>query len=62
MKMIQRKPINRLGKNGPAEVKQHPWFKDFPWKDLWDKKIQAPFIPPKQDNFDQKNINEDWKD
>jgi hypothetical protein len=22
----------------------------------------APFIPPKEDNFDQKNINEDWKD
>jgi len=45
--MIQRKPINRLGKNGPLEVKQHPWFKDFPWKDLWDKKLVAPFIPPR---------------
>jgi len=29
--MIQRKPMNRLGLNGPAEVKAHPWLKDFPW-------------------------------
>ena len=26
------------------------------------KKLQSPFIPPAQDNFDQKNINEEWKD
>ncbi len=54
--------MNRLGLNGPSEVKNHPWLKDFPWQDLWDRKIKAPFIPPKEDNFDQKNINEDWKD
>jgi hypothetical protein len=24
--------------------------------------MKAPFVPPKEDNFDQKNINEDWKD
>ena len=51
-KMIQRKPVNRLGVNGPAEVKAHPWLKDFPWQDLWDRKIKAPFVPPKEDNFD----------
>jgi hypothetical protein len=54
--------MNRLGLNGPSEVKNHPWLKDFPWQDLWDRKIKAPFIPPREDNFDQKNINEDWKD
>ena len=27
-----------------------------------EQKIKAPFIPPKEDNFDQKNINEEWKD
>ena len=60
--MIQRKPINRLGLKGPAEVKNHPWLADFPWEELNQRKIKAPFIPPKEDNFDQKNINEDWKD
>jgi hypothetical protein len=44
--------MNRLGLNGPAEVKNHPWLRDFPWKELWDRKLKAPFIPPKEDNFD----------
>ena len=26
---IQRKPVNRLGLNGPEEVKNHPWLRDF---------------------------------
>jgi Protein kinase domain len=30
-KLIQRKPINRLGLNGPEEVKNHVWFKDYRW-------------------------------
>jgi len=61
-RMIQRKPQNRLGHNGPAEVKRHPWLRDFPFEALEQKKIKAPFIPSKEDNFDEKNINEDWKD
>ena len=60
--MIQRKPIYRLGLNGPDEVKSHQWFADFPWDDLNKGRIQSPFIPPKNDNFDLKNINEEWKD
>ena len=43
-------------------MKDHPWLRDFPWTDLAEKKLQSPFIPPKEDNFDQKNINEEWKD
>ena len=60
--MIQRKPQNRLGNGGVHEVKEHPWLRDFPWDDLAEKKVQSPFVPPKEDNFDQKNINEEWKD
>jgi serine/threonine protein kinase len=30
-KCIQRKTSSRLGLNGNAEVKAHPWFKDFDW-------------------------------
>lgn len=44
-RLIQRKPINRLGLNGPMEVKGHPWIKDFPWKKLLEKELDAPFIP-----------------
>jgi len=44
--------MNRLGLNGPAEVKGHPWLKDFAWMELTERKIKSPFIPPKEDNFD----------
>ena len=43
--LIQRKPINRLGLDGPAEVKNHPWLKTFPWKKLESKELGAPYIP-----------------
>jgi len=33
--MIQRKPENRLGKTGINELKEHPWFDNFPWDDLY---------------------------
>lgn len=44
-RMIQRKPNNRLGVNGPEEVKNHPWLKDFPWSKLFNKEMEPPFIP-----------------
>ena len=33
----------RLGKNGAAEIKVHPWFKGIEWLNI--KKTEAPFIP-----------------
>jgi serine/threonine protein kinase len=61
-KLIQRKPINRLGLNGPLEVKEHVWFKNYSWDDLLNRKNPSPFIPPKEDNFDAKYTNSEWKD
>jgi len=47
--------VNRLGAQGPEEVKKHIWFKDFKWKDLIDNKLKAPFVPNKgKDNFNLK--------
>jgi hypothetical protein len=43
-----------LGCNGIHEIKEHPWLKDYPWKDLSDRKIVAPFIPRNGDNFDKR--------
>jgi len=43
-------------------VKDHPWLRDFPFQELEEKKLTAPFVPPRDDNFDQKNINEEWRD
>jgi protein kinase A len=61
-KMIQRKPQNRLGSGGAEEIKKHPWLRDFPWDDLYHRRLRAPFVPPPEDNFDTKNINEEWRD
>lgn len=37
--LIQRKPVNRLGNNGPEEVMSHPWFHDIDWNRLKRKQI-----------------------
>ena len=44
------------------QSENNPWFKGFPWEELLKKKLVAPFIPPKEDNFDAKYTNSDWKD
>jgi serine/threonine protein kinase len=64
-KLIQRKPLNRLGLNGPQEVKQHPWISAFPWAKLLEKTLAAPFLPSRsEENFDARlHLNNDpWKD
>ena len=43
--LIQRKPQNRLGTNGPEEVMAHPWFKDVSWERLRRKLVPAPYMP-----------------
>ena len=59
-KLLQRKPGNRLGLNGPSEVKQHIWLRDFDWQALLEKKIDAPYKPAANtDNFDKKQANKD---
>lgn len=44
-KCLQRKPGNRLGLHGPAEVKRHIWMRDFDWQKLLEKKLDAPYKP-----------------
>lgn len=41
-------PKERLGSNGIAEVKEHPFFADIVWTKLMD--MPAPFIPGGLDN------------
>jgi serine/threonine protein kinase len=44
-KCLQRKPANRLGLNGPNEVKQHIWLKDVDWQAVIEMKLSPSFIP-----------------
>lgn len=34
---------NRLGNNGAAEIKRHPFFKQIDWENI--QKMRTPFIP-----------------
>ena len=53
--LLQRKPKKRLGYNGVEEIKNHPWMKGIDWELLFEKKIEAPFIPPpNRENFDKR--------
>ena len=56
-RLLQRKPTNRLGFRGATELKEHSWFKYYPWKDLYLGKLKSPFIPKNGDNFDSKYCN-----
>ena len=56
-RLLLRKPCKRLGYNGAKEVKHHPWFKDFNWKELYIGKLIAPFIPKEEDNYDYNYCN-----
>ena len=56
-KLLKRKPGKRLGNNGPKDVKNHIWFKNYPWSHLYNKKLISPFVPPNEDNFDYKYCN-----
>ena len=54
-KLIQRKSKDRLGFHGIHEIKNHPWFKYYNWKNIYLQKENAPFIPPQnEDNYDEK--------
>ena len=59
-KLLQRRPIKRLGYSGIKEIKNHPWLKDINWDLLKKKKIKAPYIPKEgKDYFDTKFCQED---
>lgn len=58
--LLIRKASSRLGKD-PATVRNHPWFRDFSWKDLSEKTLPAPYVPENIDNFDSR-VAGDWKD
>ena len=53
-KLLQRKVSNRLGRNGIEAFKSHPWFNCFKWDEVFEKKINSPFVHGDGDHFDRK--------
>ena len=46
-KLLIINPKKRLGygEDGAKKIKQHPYFKDVNWDNVWKQKIEPPFIP-----------------
>lgn len=56
--LLKRKPKERLGHlNGIIDIKEHAWFSDINWMELYRKELKAPFIPKNGDNFDSAYCN-----
>ena len=54
-KCLKRKYNRRLGyNNGVIDLKEHEWFSNYNWEKLFNKKLNAPFIPKKGGNYDRK--------
>ena len=52
--LLKRKEEKRLGfKEGITELYNHPWLKYYPWTELKNKTLLAPFVPEEKDNFDK---------
>jgi hypothetical protein len=39
---LNRNPKQRLGANGSDEIKSHPWFKDYNWDEVMERKLKPP--------------------
>ena len=54
-KLVNKSEI-RLGKNGSAEIKAHPFFKGVNWLKI--KEMKPPFIPELENEYDTKYFDE----
>ena len=50
-KLIERKKGKRLGFNGINEIKQHQWFINFQWGELYFHRLNSPFIPNRTEKY-----------
>lgn len=60
-KLLMRKADSRLGSKGAKEIKAHPWLVNFPWRELREKTLEAPYKLVSEDNFDPR-VGGEWKD
>jgi serum/glucocorticoid-regulated kinase 2 len=44
-KLLDRNPASRLGVNGAAEIKAHPFFHSIDWRKLLQRKYEPTFKP-----------------
>jgi serine/threonine protein kinase len=60
-KLLQRNPKERLGSNGPQEIKNHSWLSDVEWKKILEKKFESPCKFLFEDAVDPR-IGQEWQE
>ncbi|CAN6628283.1 serine/threonine-protein kinase Ypk1p [Trichomonascus vanleenenianus] len=58
--LLNRDPEKRLGINGAADIKAHPFFAQIDWKRLMAKKYAAPFKPAVESATDTSNFDQEF--
>ncbi|KAK7204957.1 kinase-like domain-containing protein [Myxozyma melibiosi] len=58
--LLNRDPKQRLGANGPAEIKNHKFFVEIDWKKLLGKKYPPPFKPSVASATDTSNFDKEF--
>ena len=58
-KLLEKDPQRRAGFN---QIKKHPWFKDFDWELVENKKMKAPWVPKTIEDFGIGNFNKKFVD
>lgn len=59
-KLLNRDPEQRLGANGSAEIKAHPFFHAIDWRKLLQRKYEPAFKPNVVDALDTANFDPDF--
>jgi serine/threonine protein kinase len=57
-------PNLRLGSgaDGGEKIKSHKFFKDINWQDVWDRKLEPPFVPKLKNEQDLKYFDSSFTD
>jgi len=58
-RILVKRPPNRLGMlaKGESDIQHHPWFGDIHFFSLSQKRIEAPWIPPVENDLDSSNFD-----
>jgi len=59
-KLLNRDPEQRLGANGSAEIKAHPFFHAIDWRKLLQRKYEPTFKPSVADALDTANFDPEF--
>jgi len=51
LKLVEKDARKRLGANGIAEIKKHPWFADVSFENIMERMVEPEFVPDKDEIY-----------